>query len=179
MTQYYSYRRFRLDRAPQNTRVLITCFYVMMTLAVLIGVLNYKIRTGLTARGTAAWYRGNEGAAEPAAELLFPKSTRELMDVTHPHLFEQSLIVFVLCHLFGLTRVHERRKRAVYLLSFSAVLLDTGVPWLTRFVSPAFAPLHVASSVFLAAMFLVLMVKPLHEMWWAFDREEKYDWVQS
>jgi hypothetical protein len=179
VTQYYSYKRFRLDRAPFNTRLLITCFYVMMTLAVLVGVVNYKVRTGLTPQGTAAWYRGNEDAAEPAGELLFPKSTRELLDVTHPHLFEQSLIVFVLCHLFGLTRVHERRKRIVYVSSFAAVLLDIGVPWLTRFAGPGFAPVHVASSLFLAAMFLVLMVKPLHEMWWSFEREEQYDWVQQ
>jgi hypothetical protein len=179
VTQYYSYKRFRLDRAPHNTRLLITCFYVMMTLAVGVGVVNYKVRTGLTPQGTAAWYRGNEGAPEPVEEMLFPKSVRELLDVTHPHLFEQSLILFVLCHLFGLTRVHEKRKRVVYVMSFGAVLLDTGIPWLTRFVSPAFAPLHVASSLLLTAMFLILMVKPLHEMWWAFDKEEQYDWVQG
>ena len=51
MTQYYAYKRFRLDRAPKNTRILITCFYVMIALAVSVGVLNYKVRTGLTSDG--------------------------------------------------------------------------------------------------------------------------------
>jgi len=177
LTQYYAYRRFRLDRAPKNTRVLITCFYVMLSLAVGVGVLNYKVRTGLTAAGSAAWYAGNEDAPD-AAEMLFPKTVRELLDVTHPHLFEETLFVFVLCHLFGLTKVREQRKRWVYYASFGAVLLDTGAPWLVRFLSPAFAPVQVGSTVLLAAMFLILMGKPLHEMWWGYEKEERYDWAR-
>jgi hypothetical protein len=177
VTQYYSYKRFRLDRAPFNTRLLITCFYVVMILAVAVGILNYKVRTGLTPEGTAAWYRGNEDRPD-AAEMLFPKSVRELLDVTHPHLFEEGLIIFVLCHLFGLTRVHERKKRLVYLVAFSSMLLDTGVPWLTRFVSPEFASLHIASTALFGTMFLILIAVPLHEMWFRFDREEQYDWAQ-
>jgi len=175
--QYYTYKRFRLDRAPFNTRLLITCFYAVMVLAVGVGILNYRVRTGLTPEGTAQWYRGNEEATGEARELLFPKTVRELLDVTHPHLFEGGIILFVLSHLFGLTKVRERRKRAVYLLSFSAFLLDTGMPWLTRFVSPAFAPVHVASTALLGTMHVVLIAVPLYEMWWAFDKEEHYDWA--
>jgi hypothetical protein len=178
VTNYYSYKRFRLDRAPVNTRILITCFYVIMALSVLVGVINYKVRTGLTPDGTEEWYLGNENATGDVSELLFPKSVREMLDVTHPHLFEEGIIVFVLCHLFGLTKVRERRKRVVYLLSFSAVLLDTGVPWLTRFVWPGFAPVHILSTTLLTVMFFILMVRPLYEMWWGFDREEHYDWAQ-
>jgi hypothetical protein len=176
VTQYYSYKRFRLDRAPFNTRLLITCFYVVMLLATAVGMVNYHVRTRLTPEGTAAWYRGNEDAAN-ASEMLFPKTVRELLDVTHPHLFEEGLILFVLCHLFGLTKVRERRKRLVYLAAFTAMLLDTGMPWLTRFVSPGFAPAHVASTAFLGIMFLVLIAVPLHEMWFAFEKEEQYDWA--
>ena len=175
--QYYTYKRFRLDRAPFNTRLLITCFYVVMILAVGVGILNYRVRTQLTPEGTAAWYRGNEGAPGEATELLFPKTVREMLDVTHPHLFEGGLILFVLSHLFGLTKVRERRKRVVYLLAFGAFLADVGMPWLTRFVSPAFAPLHVASTALLGTMYLVLIGVPLREMWWQFDREEQYDWA--
>jgi hypothetical protein len=67
----------------------------------------------------------------------------------------------------------------VYIVSFGAVLLDASMPWLIRFVSPHFAPVHVFSSTLLATMFLILMVKPLHEMWWGFDKEEQYDWAQG
>ena len=100
------------------------------------------------------------------------------MDVTHPHLFEEGIIFFVLCHLYGLTKVRERRKRWVYILSFSALLLDTGMPWLTRFVSPVFGTAHMVSSLFLTVMFAILIIGPMYEMWWDFDREEKYDWAR-
>ena len=179
MTQYYAYKRFRLDRAPRNTRVLITCFYFMITLAVAVGILNYKVRTGLTPSGAEEWYLGNENATEQVTELLFPKTVRELLDVTHPHLFEQTIIIFILCHFFGLTRVAESRKIAIYLLAFLSVLIDTGMPWLVRFVSPAFGVGHVVSVTFLSIMFLILILVPLREMWWRFDQEEQYDWAQK
>jgi len=178
VTQYYAYRRFRLDRAPTNTRILITCFYVMILIAVTVGVVNYKVRTGLTPVGTEQYYRGNEGV-ENATEMRFEKTTLELLDVTHPHLFEQTIFMFVLCHLFGLTKVRERRKRWVYIAAFGSVLLDASMPWLVTFVSPAFAPVHVVSSILLASMFLILMGRPFHEMWFGYDKEEHYDWVQG
>lgn len=176
MTQYYAYKRFRLDRAPKNTRILITCFYFMISLAVAVGVINYKVRTHLSSEGTVAWYLGNEDAPGEVTELLFPKTTLQLLDVTHPHLFEQTLIVFVLCHFFGLTRVRDPWKRWIYVLSFSSVLLDVGTPWLIRFVSPGFAPVHLFGTGLLSVMFLVLILVPLYEMWWRFDKEEAYDW---
>ncbi len=179
MTQYYAYRRFRLDRAPKNTRILITCFYVMVALGVGVGIVNYKVRTHLTPEGTATWYRGNEDAPGQVTEMRFAKSVREMLDVTHPHLFEETIFIFVLCHLFGLTKVRERRKRGVYLLSFSAVLAEVGMPWLVRFVSPALAPVQIAATSLLALMFTVLMVVPLYEMWWGFEKEEQYDWARQ
>ena len=179
MTQYYAYKRFRLDRAPRNTRILITCFYVMVILGVGVGIANYMVRTHLTPSGTTEWYRGNEDAPDDrVSELHFEKSVREMLDVTHPHLFEETLFVFVLCHLFGLTKVRERRKRAVYLVSFGAVILEVGMPWLVRFVSPGFAPLQIGATTLLSVMFTVLIVVPLREMWWGYDREETYDWAR-
>ncbi|MFQ5743833.1 MAG: hypothetical protein ACE5HV_09630 [Acidobacteriota bacterium] len=166
MTQYFAYKGFRLSRADFPTRVLITSFLLMMVLALGLGVLNYRLRTGLTPEGTRQWYRGNEGAGENVDRLLFAKSTTELMDVTHPHLFEESFLFFILCHLFALTRVRSRLKTTIYILSFTSVLVDCAGPWLIRFVSPALAPLQVASPIFMSALVLSLVLVPLKEMWW-------------
>src|SRR6185436_20380039 len=144
-----------------------------MMLSVAVGMINYRVRTGLTPAGTEAYYRGNENA-EGATQMMFPKTVRELLDVTHPHLFEEGIILFVLCHLFGLTKVRERKKRMMYVSVFSVFLIDTGMPWLTRFVSPAFAPVHVVTTSVLGILYLALVIVPLWEMWWAFDREEQY-----
>lgn len=166
MTQYFAYKGFRLSRASLPTRVLITCFMVTMVIAVAVGVLNYKVRTGLTVDGTEQWYRGNEGAGGEAQRLLFPKTAVELMDVTHPHLFDQAILFFILCHLFALTRVRPRLKTTIYVLSFANVLVDCSGPWLIRYVSPAFAPVQVLSPISMSILVLILIAVPLKEMWW-------------
>jgi len=36
---------------------------------------------------------------------------------------------------------------------------------------------HVVSTSVLGILYVALVVVPLREMWWAFDREEQYDWA--
>lgn len=174
MTQYFSYKGFRLSRATYSTRVLITCFSVCMVIAMAVGALNYQVRTGLTVEGTRQWYAGNADAGEDLERLLFPKTAGELMDVTHPHLFSESFMFFILCHIFALTRVRSRVKTTTYLLCFGNVLVDCAGPWLIRFVSPGFAPLQVVSPITLSLLALYVMAVPIKEMWWD-DRERRGD----
>lgn len=171
MTQYFAFRGFRLWRAPLSTRVLLTLFDVMIVAATAIGIVMYRLRTRLTPAGTRAYYLGNEGTARPGEEMLFARSLKELLDVTHAHAFEQTFLLFILCHLFALTRVPERLKVAVYVASFTSVALDLAIPYLIRFVSPAFAPLQPANAALMTAVLLTLVVVPLHEMWVYRERE--------
>lgn len=165
MTQYFAFRNFKLWRAPLHTRVLLTLFDVMIVIATAIGILMYRVRTGLTPAGTRAWYLGNEGTAAAGQEMLFPRSFGELLDVTHPHAFEQSFLFFILCHLFALTNVSSRVKIAVYVASFGSVAVDLATPYLIRYVSPAFAPLQIVNGIFMSVVLLVLIAVPLYEMW--------------
>lgn len=159
MTQYYTYRGFSLRRAALSTKVMITAFVVTTAAAIAVGVVNYRVRTGLTPAGSAAWYRGHEAAG------LYEKTPLELLDATHPHLFGQAFLFFVLCHIFGLTPVRPVFKTAVYTTAFASVLLDAASPWLIRYVSPAFGWLQVAGTVAMVLTFLVLVLVPLKEMW--------------
>lgn len=165
MTQYFSYQRFQLWRAPLSTRVLLTLFNAMMVLATAVGVLMYRVRTGLTPGGATNYYLGNEGSARAGDEMLFARSLRELLDVTHDHAFSQPFLFFILCHIFALTGVGDRVKIAVYVASFGSVLIDLGTPYLIRFVSPGFAPLQIANSVLMSVVLLVLVGVPTYEMW--------------
>ncbi len=165
MTQYFAFRGFRLWKAPRHTRVLLTIFDIMIVMATVIGIVMYRIRTGLTPAGTRAWYLGNEHTARPGDEMLFARSFQELLDVTHPHAFEESFLFFILCHLFALTRVSDGWKIAVYVASFGSVVADLATPYLIRYVSPAFAPLQIVNGILIAAVLLTLMAVPLYEMW--------------
>lgn len=165
MTQYFAYQRFKLWRAPLHTRVLLTLFNATVVLGTAVSILMYRVRTGLTAAGAGAYYTGNESTAGPGEELLFARSFREMLDVTHAHAFSQPFLFFVLCHIFALTRASDRWKIAVYVASFVSVIVDLGVPYLIRFVSPAFAALQIANSALMTLALAVLLLVPTYEMW--------------
>ncbi len=165
MTQLYAHRGFSLRRAAVPTKVLITAFLATVALAIVVGVLMYRVRTGLAPSGAAAWYLGNEATAGPGEAVLFEKTALELLDATHPHLFGQAFLFFVLCHLFALTPVRSRVKLAVYLAAFGSVVVDAGAPWLIRYVSPAFGYLQVTGTAVMVTAFLILVLVPVREMW--------------
>jgi hypothetical protein len=162
----YSGARKPLHQLRRSDRILITLFASAIAVAMLVGVANYYQRTHLTVTGTQEWYRGNEDDPQPT-ELRFPKTTLELLEVTHPHLFFQSIMFFILCHVFSLTLVRERLKIALYASAFASVLSEAGLPWLIRFGSEAFAPLLLASTSLMCLCILVLVVVPVREMWFA------------
>lgn len=166
MTQYFAYQRFRLWRAPLPTRVLLTLFNGTIVLATAVGILMFRVRMGLSPAGARDYYLGNEGTAAPGADMQFARSFKELLDVTHDHAFSQPFLFFVLCHIFALTRVDDGIKIAVYVASFVTIVVDLGVPYLIRFVSPAWAPLQVVNSVVMTVALLALLVVPTYEMWW-------------
>lgn len=165
MTQYFSYQQFKLWRAPLATRVLLSLFNVMILVATAIGIAMYQIRTRLTVLGAQQWYLGNETSGKPSDELLFARTTKEMLDVTHPHAFSQTFLFFILCHIFALTRVSDRIKITVYVASFSSVAIDLAVPYLIRFVSPAFAGLQIFNYILMTASIVTLFVVPMYEMW--------------
>lgn len=170
MTQYFAYKKFRLWRAPLQTRVLLTLFNTMIVLATAVSIVMYKVRTGLTTSGAQAYYLGNEGTARAGDEMLFARSLKELLDVTHDHAFSQPFLFFVLCHIFALTRVSDRTKIVVYVASFVSVFVDLASPYLIRYVSPAFAPLQIVNSGMMTVALLTLLIVPTWEMWFYRER---------
>jgi hypothetical protein len=159
VSQFLAYRGFSLQRAAPSTKVLLTAFNVVVTLAVVLGVAMYQVRTRLTPHGAAAYYRGTETDPGPSA--------LELLDATHPHLFASAFLLFVLGHLFALTRVPQRTKIRLALLGFTAVVVDAAAPWIVRFVWAPFAAVQVVNTALMAAVILIYLLVPLWELWFA------------
>jgi len=162
----YAGSRKPLRQMRRSDRILITLFSAAIAVAMFVGVANYYHRTHLTIQGTEEWYRGNENHPAPE-ELRFPKTMLELLDVTHPHLFFQSIMFFILCHVFSLTQVRERFKISLYAASFASVLTEAGLPWLIRYGSDLFAPFLLVSTTLMCLCILTLLVVPVREMWFA------------
>jgi hypothetical protein len=166
MTQYYAYKKFTLQQAPRHTRVLITSFNVVVFIALIVSLLNYWDKTGMTPAGIRTLYRGNEDMAlAPGEAMVFEKTFRELLDATHPHLFGQGVLLFILSHIVALTGLSQRTKITIYLVSFGAMLFDAALPWLIRYVSADLAPLQIVSILSLTAAFMAQLWFPIREMW--------------
>ena len=159
MSQWLAYRGFAFQRAARSTKVLITAFEAVVSLAVAVGIAMYHVRTALTPSGGAAYYRGT--ALDPGPTSL------ELLDATHPHLFATAFLLFVLGHLFALTRASQRTKTRLALLGFAAVVVDAAAPWVVAFVWAPFAVFQVANTAVLSAVILIYLAVPLYEMWLA------------
>lgn len=171
MTQFYTYRGLGLRTAGLPIRTLLTAFLLMAGISVAVGAVNYQLRTGLSAAGSRAWYRGGLRAEGQAAvetsepSELEAKSVLELMDASHPHLFNQAFLFFVLGHILALCSLRPGLKITVYLGGFGGVLVDTASPWLIRFVDPGFAWLQLVGQTVMALAFAALLLLPLREMW--------------
>lgn len=170
MTAYMGGRK-QLSALRRPDKILITLFSVAIAVALFVGVANYYHRTHLTVDGTSEWYRGNEDQPD-AKEMHFPKTVLELLEVTHPHLFFQSIMFFVLCHIFSLSQVGDRRKMWLYGLAFGSVFTEAGLPWLIRFGSSVFSPLLIASTTVMSISILILLIIPIQEMWFLRTRPQ-------
>jgi hypothetical protein len=159
VSQFLAYRGFSLQRAAPSTKVLLTAFNVVVTLAVVFGIAMYQVRTRLTPSGAAAYYGGTETDPGPTA--------LELLDATHPHLFASAFLLFVLGHLFALTRAPQRTKIRLALLGFTTVVVDAAAPWIVRFLWAPFAAVQVVNTALMAAVILIYLLVPLWELWFA------------
>lgn len=88
-----------------------------------------------------------------------------LLDVTHPHVFELPLVIFVLAHFFMRTRVPNWVKIATYFVSFSGIAAFLGAPWLVRYISIQCAPTLLVGATLIGVTSVVMIIVPIWDMW--------------
>jgi len=70
-----------------------------------------------------------------------------LLDITHSHIFEIPLVMFVLAHFLMRSRVPEWFKLLNYVGSFGGVVVFLSAPWMVRYVSVRTAPLLYVGAI--------------------------------
>jgi hypothetical protein len=114
-------------------------------------------RSGLTPASIAAYYAGpvaGEG-----------KTTGELLELTHFHLFAMPLFLFVLGHLFLMCRWPAPRvRRWIVLAAFAGAACDLAAPWLVIQLSPLCAWVKIGGRALLAPALLAMTLVPLAEI---------------
>lgn len=88
-----------------------------------------------------------------------------LLDVTHPHIFELPLVVFVLAHFLMRTRAPNWFKLSNYFVGFAGVVAFLGSPWMVRYVSLRAAPLLLVGAVMIGLSCASMVIIPIWDMW--------------
>lgn len=84
--------------------------------------------------------------------------------VAHTHVQSIGLIFLVLGGVFSFTSIKEKLKIAILVLPFVALLVDFGCRFLARFF-PGIVHLMMLSGALIGAMFGLMILVPLYEMW--------------
>lgn len=142
-----------------GTRFSYTLYLVFSLAAYAVMVALAISGSGVTDQSIVLYYKGDE------AQLAYGMGRRELLELTHFHLFAMPLYLFVQGHLFLLTRWPLRWKVLLVVAASLGIAGDLAAPWLVIDVSPAWAPMKNVARVLMAVPFVAFAVVPLWEMW--------------
>ncbi|HHT9119988.1 MAG TPA: hypothetical protein ACFYD3_05530 [Candidatus Hypogeohydataceae bacterium YC41] len=160
-----------LASASLSNKVFFSFFLIFMGISMGVAFLNFIERTKFSPEKVESYYLGNlregepEDAPLPKEGMLFPKTRRELLEVTHVHTFSIPLIFFVLSRILSMTTIREGVKMATYVASFVGIGCILIGPWLVRYVYPGFSLLLLFSYIVLASTLIVYIACPMYEMW--------------
>ncbi len=164
-----------LAHIDRNTRILITLFLLTMLVAIGVAELNVYDKVGRLRGGVVQRYGPDASSPSPADVAALPSESdalvarmntfSQLLDVTHAHVFELPLVLFVLAHFLMRTRVAEWFKLANYLCSFLGTIVFLAAPWTVRYIS-----VHAANLLYMGAFAIgmsatIMIVVPIADMW--------------
>jgi hypothetical protein len=175
---------FRLSNLGFEAKVLYTAFCILTFLGIVSSALYYGDLVGGGTQGIRRYYAGHSdpGPAGPGpaggpsiqvpdddaqahAPIMVPASYRKLLEVTHFHLFTMPVVLLIVGHLLLATELGRRAKLGWIVAAAASVVTHLATPWLVRYGSTAFAPLHAIGGAALTLTMSVLTIYPVVSMW--------------
>ena len=135
-------------------------FLVMIIGGFITSIALYYDNFGIALETVNPYYQGNEHDME-ATSIILEKSTRELWELTHFHLYTAPVLLLVLAHLFLLSRGGSWRAWVVFAAWLFTILHIAG-PWVVRATGAGWV-MPVTGSAFLAT-YLIMAVWPLPDL---------------
>ncbi len=165
-----------LSKSPISNKLSITFFLIIMAYAFYISCANFYERTGFSPKKTVRHYSGNEEKLNDESNyeynddllqegFFFPKTYREIIEITHVHAFSIPLVLFVMSRILSMTLIREGIKIAIYSIAFAGTIMNLSGPWLIRYKSDVFTISLILSYYILGLCFIFLISLPLYEMW--------------
>jgi len=152
---------FLLSDARFEVRVAYTGFLLLVAIGMATMAMLQWVHIGPTPGNIASYFRGGERESA----MTFPKTARELIELTHFHAFVMGLVYLVLAHLVLATSAPELVKRAAIVLALVGLVGDLVGVWLIRYVSGAFAWAQLCFWVAEWVGFSAFVYYPVREMW--------------
>ena len=125
-----------LGRLDPGARIVYTAFLAFTLVGVATIALLHVDGMGTTASAAQTYWAGD-------GEMAYPKSYRQLLELTHFHLFTEPVALLVVAHLYVLGGDLPRRKVIAILATTAAMVLQIALPWLTVYGSGGFAILFL------------------------------------
>ncbi len=157
---------YLLGETRLEVRLIYTGFLVLAMIGMATMALLQWKHIGPSPAHIATYFRGGERAGA----MTFPKTLRELVELTHFHAFIMGLVYLVMAHLMLATRAPDRVKRLAIVLVFVGLLGDVAGVWLVRYVSGAFAWALLFCWIAEWVGFSAFVYYPLREMWFRAGR---------
>ncbi len=165
-----------LSKSPTSNKLSVTFFLILMAYAFYVSCTNFYERTNFTPRNTVRHYSGNEEMTNNESNyeydenllqegFYFPKSYKEIVEITHVHAFTIPLIIFVMSRILSMTLIRDWIKITIYSVAFAGIIMNLSGPWLVRFKSDVFSISLIASYFLLGICFTALISIPMYEMW--------------
>lgn len=160
-----------LRTLPPQLKRLATWVLLVLAIGYAHGLVFVNYTTGLTPRGIAERYRGNQAAtvvqdeAAPAPEMKFEKTLAEILNIIHTHVIGMGSMFAISSLIFAFTStVRGRWKRFLLIEPFVAIMTSFASMWLMWRVHPAFSWLLAISSGSMAVVFFVTVFISLREL---------------
>jgi hypothetical protein len=155
----FLYLKGGLRSLQWSTRFVYTLFLVFSLASYAVMIALAAQRSGFSAESISTYYAGGGDR--------YAKTTGELLEVTHFHLFSVPMLLFVQGHLFMMTQWPRPWKIAFVVAAFVGAAFDLAAPWLVLYVSHDCAVVKVLGRLLLGPALIAFATLPLYEMWFS------------
>ena len=116
-------------------------------------------RAGWSLEVIGEYFNGNEKAN------IFPKTTGEMLELSHFHLFTIPLMLLVQGHIFVMSSFPKKHAVKVVGLSYLSGALYIASPWLIIYGGASLAIAGLLGRSFLVITLFIMTIFPLVDMW--------------
>lgn len=127
-------------------KLAFSFFILFILLGLFSSIALYHQQFNFSSTTAADYYQGNRGEKN-VDKFYVKKSYRELLEVTHFHVFIMPVVYLALVHLYFLSPQPELEKNLITVLAFGGLLLEVATPWLVRYGSSAWSYLFWGSGL--------------------------------